>query len=133
MVRPNSLAAVLFQRAGQAAAVEVLRNQREVGGLQAELHGQVERGRRLAAARDGDQDDIGFGEIAVGDAVIVGQGVVDGLDTVLVVRTVGRAVRTADRVVGFDAQFGFERREEGVEIGQARRRRPDGRYPRARG
>ena len=116
MVRPNSLGTELVQGAGQAAAVEVFRDQREVGGLEAELHGQVERSRRLAAARDGDQDHVGLLEVAVGDAVVVGQRVVDRLDPFLVVRTVGRAVRAADRVAGLDAEFGLERGEEGLEV-----------------
>ena len=81
----EQLGAMFFQRAGQAAAVEIFRDQREIGGLEAELHGQIERGRRLAAARDGDQDHVGLGEIAVGDAVIVGQRVVDRLDAIFVV------------------------------------------------
>lgn len=115
----EQLAAVFFQRAGQAAAVEVFRDQREVGGFQAELHGQVERGRCLAAARDGDQDDVGLLEVAVGDAVVVGQGVVDRFDSLLVFRTFRRAVRAADGVARLAAEFDLQRGEEGFEVGQA--------------
>src|SRR5574343_476512 len=102
---------MLFQRTGQAATIEVFRDQREVGGLEADLHGQVERRGRLAAAGNGDQDDVRFLEVAVGDAVVVGQRVVDRLDALLVVRTVSRAVGAPDSVVRLGAQFGFQRRE----------------------
>ena len=44
--------AVFFEGSGQSTAIEVFRDQREICGLEAKLHGQVERGRRLAAAAD---------------------------------------------------------------------------------
>lgn len=87
---------MLLQCSRQSTAIEVFGDQRKIGRLDSELHGQVERGRRLAAARYGDQDDIGLFQIEVGDAVVVGQRVVDRLDALLVIGTVGRAVRAPD-------------------------------------
>jgi hypothetical protein len=56
-------------------------------------------------------------EVAVGDPIVVGQRVVDRFDALLVVGTVGRAVRATDGVARLDAQLGLERGEEGLEIG----------------
>jgi hypothetical protein len=83
------------------------------------LHGEIERSRRLAAARDGNQNNVSLREIAVGNPVVVGQRVVDRLDPLLVIRTVGGPVRAADGVAGFDAQLCFKRSQKGFKVGQA--------------
>ena len=57
---------------------------------------RLQDGLDLAGLSGRDDDVPREREVAVGDAVIVRQGVVDRLDPLLVVRTVGRAVRAAD-------------------------------------
>ena len=112
----EQLALVGRERGGQRVALEVFGDQRVVGATQAECEREVERGRGLAAARHADQDDIGFGEVLVGLPVVVRQAEIDGLDAVGVFLLVLRGtVRAADGVCGLQAQFLFERLDEGLE------------------
>jgi hypothetical protein len=50
----------------------------------------------------------------IGLAVIVHQGVVDGFDALTVAVGVGIVVGVVNGMVGFDAQFGFQRADEGI-------------------
>ena len=97
MVSPKHLLAVRHQRGRQLAAVEVLRDQRVVGRLEAVLHGQVQRGRRLAAAAHAHQDDVGLLQVAVRLAVVVRQAEVDRLDAVVVLLALARRRRSGRR------------------------------------
>ena len=106
---------MVLQCAGQGAAVEVFRNQREVGCLDAELHGQIQGGRRFTATGNAHQNHIGSTQIAISDAVIMCQGVVDRLDPVLVIRTIGASVGAADGVRGLDIDFGLNRGQKRLE------------------
>ena len=94
IVRPKHLRLVRRQRRRQPAALEVLRDQRVVGGLDAVLHRQVERGRRLAAAADADQDHVGLGQVLRRLAVVVREREVDRLDAVGVLLALARRRRS---------------------------------------
>ena len=83
--------------------------ERIVRGADAELHRHVKAGRRLARARDAHQDDVGIGQVARGDAVVVAERVVHGVDAMVVVDEVAHAVAAADRVRGAHAQLLLER------------------------
>ena len=50
----------------------------------------------------------------IGLSVIVHQGVIDGFDALTVAVGVGIVVSVVDGMVGFDAQFSFQRANEGV-------------------
>ena len=96
-------------------ALEVLWNQWVVGGLEAVLHGQVERGRCFAAAAHAHQNDIGLLQIAVALAIVVGQREVDGFNPVVVGLAFGHIAEAPDAVVGLDVQFGLQRFDKGCE------------------
>jgi hypothetical protein len=119
-----------------AAALEVLGDQRVVGGLDAMLHGQVQAGGRLAAAADAQQDHVGAIQVARALAVVVRQAEVDGLDAVVVFLALADVGKAAHAVVALDAELQFQRLDEGAEHVQHQRpcsRRPSGwRAPRRR-
>jgi hypothetical protein len=85
--------AMTEDRARQAPPREVIGRQREVRRANAELQREVERRRRLAAARDADQDHLRLGELARRCAVVVRLREVDRLHPREILVAVGDAVR----------------------------------------
>ena len=102
-----------LERGGQLQALHVFFGQRIVGGADTELHGHVQAGGRLAAARYADQDQVGLVVVVGAGAVIVVEGEVDRLDALHVVAVAGDGVRLADRIGGMLAEFGLQRSQEG--------------------
>src|SRR3546814_1466893 len=94
------------------AAFEIVRGQREIGRLDGVLHGQVQAGGRLAAARYSHQDDVSLVQLGNELPVVVRQAEIDGVDAVAVLFRIGRHVRTADRMAGFQAQSLFDMADE---------------------
>ena len=103
------------QRQWQVPALEVLGDQRVVGRLHAVLHGQVQRGRRLAAAAHAHEDHVGALQVARRLPVIVRQREVDRLDAIVILLALGGIGKAPDAVVGLDAELGFQRLDEGAE------------------
>src|SRR5699024_6631288 len=102
------------QGGGQAVAIKVFGNQRIVGCPDGVLHGQVQAGGRLAAARHANQDDVGLFKPMDKLAVVVRQRKVDGLDAPLVVFDLACGVGAPDKIAGFDAQCRFDMRNKGA-------------------
>ena len=103
------------QDVGQAPALEILRNKRIVGDLDAELHGQEKRSRRLAGAGNTNENDFGLIQAAVRLTVVVRERIVDGGNALVVAFFVANLVRGADRVLAFHVQFLLERTDERAE------------------
>ncbi len=97
------------------AAFKVVRNQRVVRRLQSELHGQVQRGRRFAAAAHPHQNHVRQLQVVVRLAVVVLQREVDGFDPVVVLLALGNVRKAPHAVVGLHAQFVLQRRNERAE------------------
>ena len=95
--------------------MEILGNQGVICSLDPELQREIQAGRRLAAARDSDQDHVGLAELAMRSAVIVRHREVDRLDALLVLLLVHRAVRAADRMARLHPQTRLERIDERLE------------------
>ncbi|MCY1301947.1 hypothetical protein D9M70_515850 [compost metagenome] len=106
---------VRLERGRQLQALHVVLGQRVVGGPNAVLHGHVQAGRGLAAARHADQDQVGLVVVVGTGAVVVVEGEVHRLDALHVVGVAGNGVRFAHRVGGVRAELLFQRREEGRE------------------
>ena len=100
-------------------ALEIFRNQGEIGRLDAELHGQIKAGGGFTAAGNPHQDYVRFRQPLIGNPVVVGQGVVDGFDPLLVIVAVRVPVGASHFMDGFDSQFHFQGADEGVEKVQA--------------
>ncbi len=111
----EDLLAVRLQRGRQLLALEILGNERIVGHLQAALHGQVEAGGGLAAARHAHQDHVRAVQVAVALAVVVVQAEVDGLDAVGVFLAQAHVSEAAHAVQRLDAQLALQRADEGAE------------------
>ena len=103
------------QRRRQAAVGEVVGRQRKVRRADAELQREIERGRRLAAAGDADQDHLRLGEIARRRAVVVRLREVDRVHPREVLVAVGDAVRASGRVRALGVELDLERRDEDLE------------------
>ena len=73
-----------LQRRRQHQIVHIVGDKRIIGGANAVLHGEVQTGGRLAAARHTEEDHLGLIEVTQGDAIVVGEGVIDGGDTRIV-------------------------------------------------
>ena len=115
MVRPNSAWRYGHDRRGQAAVGEVVRGEWEVRGAHPELEREVQRGGRLPAARDADQDHLRLGKVAGRRAVVVRLCEVDRLHPGVVLARVGDAVRASRRVGTPRPQLALERRDEDLE------------------
>ena len=83
---------VLQQRLGQLQLAEILFGDRVVGGFDAKLQCQVKAGRRLSAARDPHQDDVGGVVVAGAPTIVVVLGEVDRIDANLVVQILADGV-----------------------------------------
>ena len=77
--QPEQAVAVRQDRRRQLVVDEIVGRQRKIGGEHAELQREIERRRRLAAARDADQDHLRLAQIARRRAVVVRLGEVDRL------------------------------------------------------
>ena len=112
----EKLVFVVFHHARQIGAVQVFRRQRVVGGADAVLQRQIQAGGGFAAARDAHQDDVGFFEIFVGDAVVVVEREINRFHARVVALSVLRAADYG--MAGAHAQFVFQLAEKGVEKAQ---------------
>ena len=112
----EALRLVRRQRRRQLAALEVLRDQRVVGGLDAVLHRQVERGRRLAAAADADQDHVGLRRGCVADwpSSCASEKLIASMRS-LYSWLFATSVKRPMRWLRLDAELGLERLDEGAE------------------
>ncbi|MNE59409.1 hypothetical protein D3C80_1545010 [compost metagenome] len=106
---------VVFQGLGQLQALHVVFGQRVVGRADTELHGHVQAGRSLAAARHADQDKIGLVVVVGARAVVVVEGKVDRLDALHIVGVAADRVGFAHRIRGMGGQFLLQRGQEGRE------------------
>ncbi len=80
-----------------------------------ELQREVERGRRLAAAGNANQDHLRLREVARVRAVVMRLGEVDRLHPREIILAVGDAVGAARRVRALGLELGLERRDEDLE------------------
>lgn len=86
------------QHRRQLQALHIVFGQRVVGRTDAELHGHVQAGRGLAAARHADQDQVGLVVVVGAGAVVVVQGEVDRLDPLHVVGVMANGMGLAHGV-----------------------------------
>ena len=101
------------QDLGQGAVLEVVRGERVIGGAQAVLQGEVKRGRRLADARDADQDEVRLVEALWLQAIVERKAEIDRVDARFVV--VRHAVGASAAGDGGTAERGFDCRGQQVE------------------
>ncbi|KAI1694205.1 hypothetical protein Ddc_22273 [Ditylenchus destructor] len=111
----EALLLVRDQQGREVAALEVLGDQRVIRRLDAVLHRQIQRRGCLAAAAHADQDHVRRVQVARGLAVVMRQREIDRLDPVVVLLALGHIRETTDAVVGLDAEFVLQRRDEGAE------------------
>ena len=104
--------------------VKVVGDERVVRRAYPVLHGKVEAGGGLPAARYADQDHIGLREIVGRQPVVVGERVVHRLDAVVVVDEVVDAVAAPDGVGGAHVELALQRRDEDLEAVEEERVRP---------
>ena len=102
-------------RSGQASIGEVVGRQREVRRADAELQRQVQRRRRLAAARYADEDHLCLVEVARRRAVVVRLREIDRLHAREILVAVGDSVRASRGVRALGAELRLERRDEDLE------------------
>src|SRR5690606_8211742 len=108
----EQLLLVHLEGVGQLQPFHVLFGQWVVGGADAVLHGHVQAGWRLAAARHAHQDQVGLVVVVGTGAVVVVEGEVHRLDALHVVGGVPDGVGLAHRIGRAGGQFLFQRREE---------------------
>ena len=105
----------LGERLWQRSAVKVLRNERIIRDLDAELHSQKKGCGRFAGTGNTDEDHLGLIKTEVCLAVIMCQRVVDGRDAAVIVFLIPDPVRHADLMRTLHAEFFFQRVHEAAE------------------
>ena len=73
-----------FQRGRQHQIVHIVGDKRIVGGANTVLHGEIQTGGCFAAARDAEEDHLRLVKVAQRDAIVMGEGIIDGGDTRIV-------------------------------------------------
>ncbi len=96
----------------QSSAFELLVCQRIISGKYPILHGHVQAGRRLAGARNPDENDVRQAVIAGYDTIIGRQGEIGRLDAQSVAADVRHPVRPALGPGGRDLQFFLQRTQK---------------------
>jgi L-fuconolactonase len=108
----EQLVAVRQDRPGQLFVDEIVGCQRKIRREYAELQREIERGRRLAAARDADQNQLCLGQIARRRAVVVRLREVDRLHAREILEAVGDAMCAPGRMRRLGAELGLQRRDK---------------------
>ncbi|CAM5181215.1 hypothetical protein CDEF62S_05244 [Castellaniella defragrans] len=103
------------QRGGQGGAVEILGDERVVGGLDGILHRKIKAGGRLAAAGDPHQNHVSLLQPLDVLAIVVCQTEIDGFDAVVVLFAQPVGMRAAHGAGGRGVQDSFEPVYEGPE------------------